>query len=268
MSSISDIFSPTFLIFLGILVLVVSLLVVYFEGKMRDQNHKISTMLSLVSTLAEDVNNVKYGLNHLAINSRPLEESNKFVNIPTQNNLITVSDDEDSDEDSDIEEDSNENYDLELDLEETNDLELEENSEEEIDDSDSETDSDDENFEEVKVLKINIPSDNDSLSSQINLDINNDLTELDDNFSDNESETDENNLEEDITLEEVPNNLEDNLKIDLKKISINLEEPHNLTMDYKKLSLTKLRSVVSEKSLSNDASKLKKNELLKLLGVE
>jgi hypothetical protein len=141
-------------------------------------------------------------------------------------------------------------------------------STEEIDDSDSETDSDDENFEEVKVLKINIPSDNDSLSSQINLDINNDLTELDDNFLDNESETDENNLEEDITLEEVPNNLEDNLKIDLKKISINLEEPHNLTMDYKKLSLTKLRSVVSEKSLSNDASKLKKNELLKLLGVE
>ena len=267
MSSISDIFSPTFLIFLGILVLVVSLLVVYFESKMRDQNHKISSMLNLVSTLAEEVNNVKFGLNHLAINSRPLEESKKFVNIPSQNNLITVSDDEeesDDDEESDDEE-SDENYDLDIELEETNDLELEENSDEEINDSDS----DDENLEDVKVLKLTIQTDDESLSSEVNLDIKDNLTELDDNFSDNESEISENNLEEHDTLEDIHSNLEDsNLKIDLKKISINLEEPHNLLMDYKKLSLAKLRSVVAEKGLADDSSKLKKNELLKLLGAE
>jgi cell division protein FtsL len=53
MASLADLFNPTFLMFLGILVLVVALLVVYFESKMRDQNHKIASMLSLVSTLAE-----------------------------------------------------------------------------------------------------------------------------------------------------------------------------------------------------------------------
>ena len=34
------------------------------------------------------------------------------------------------------------------------------------------------------------------------------------------------------------------------------------------MSITKLRSIVVEKGLSQDTSKLKKNELLKLLGVE
>jgi hypothetical protein len=36
-------------------------------------------------------------------------------------------------------------------------------------------------------------------------------------------------------------------------------------MDYKKLSLNKLKSIVLEKGLVSDPSKLKKNELLKLL---
>jgi hypothetical protein len=43
MASITDLFNPTFLMFLGILVLVAALLVVYLESKMREQNHKISS---------------------------------------------------------------------------------------------------------------------------------------------------------------------------------------------------------------------------------
>jgi hypothetical protein len=35
--------------------------------------------------------------------------------------------------------------------------------------------------------------------------------------------------------------------------------------DYKKMSLTKLRTIVLEKGLSNNISKLKKNELLQIL---
>jgi hypothetical protein len=44
--------------------------------------------------------------------------------------------------------------------------------------------------------------------------------------------------------------------------------PTSENIDYKKLSLNKLRQIVSEKNLSSDSSKLKKPELLKLLGVE
>ena len=57
--------------------------------------------------------------------------------------------------------------------------------------------------------------------------------------------------------------------MDLKSINITLEETKTEEqIDYKKMSIPKLRSVVAEKGLSQDSSKLKKNELLKLLGVE
>ena len=56
---------------------------------------------------------------------------------------------------------------------------------------------------------------------------------------------------------------------ELKTISINLEEPVE-KIDYKKLQLPKLKSIIVEKGLatSTEASKLKKGELLKLLGIE
>ena len=58
-----------------------------------------------------------------------------------------------------------------------------------------------------------------------------------------------------------------------EKVSININQ-NNLedktidNLDYKKLPINKLRNIVVEKGLTNDSSKLKKNELLKLLGVE
>jgi hypothetical protein len=51
--------------------------------------------------------------------------------------------------------------------------------------------------------------------------------------------------------------------MDISNISSNKEKD-----DYKKMSLNKLRDLVCEKGLVKDASKLKKNELLKLLGAE
>ena len=268
MASLADLFNPTFLMFLGILVLVVALVVVYFESKMRDQNHKIASMLSLVSTLAEDMNGVKMGLNQLAVTrmggsfpqnfEQPLEKSRVPFNQETK--LIEVSDGEDDEDEED--DDDDDDYDDDID--------------EEID-----TDEDDEesNHDVVKVFKIDMNSQNqyeDSLSGN-NLeldDLDEELDELDDELDDELSEVQSlsskssklsNKLEETIygeTLQE-PLNISD-----LKTISINLEDPHPDSLDYKKLSLPKLRSIVSEKGLSTDASKLKKNELLKLLGAE
>jgi hypothetical protein len=259
MASLADLFNPTFLMFLGILVLVVALMVVYFESKMRDQNHKIASMLSLVSTLAEDMNGVKMGLNHLAVTrmggsfpqnfEQPLEKSRVPFNQETK--LIEVSDGEDDDDDDD------DDYDDDID---------------EDDDNESDEES---NHDVVKVFKIDMNSQNqyeDSLSGN-NLeldDLDEELDELDDELSEVQSLSSKssklsNKLEETVygeTLQE-PLNISD-----LKTISINLEDPHPDSLDYKKLSLPKLRSIVSEKGLVSDASKLKKNELLKLLGAE
>ena len=128
--ALTDLFNSTFFMFLGILVLAVALLVVYFESKFRDQNHKISSMLSLVSSLAEEVNGTKMMIHQLSQiqqhvpffnqNSNPVLEE-KFVQ--SNNDLIPVSDDEESESsDSDDEEsessDSDDDSDSESDDEE------------------------------------------------------------------------------------------------------------------------------------------------------
>ena len=273
MASLTDLFNPTFFMFLGILVLAVALIVGIFESKIRDQNHKIASMLSLVSTLAEDMNGVKMGLNHLAITrvggsipqnfQTPLEQSNTTFISKEENNLIAVSDDEESDSESDSDESEDEDSELDLGSD---------------DESDCESNYDGKSTNNIKILKININSDNNINNiDESNLEFDkinkfDDLEELDDILSDNHSESgDSIKFEEkldDINEEETVNEILNISSSELKTININLEESHSDTIDYKKLALPKLRSIVSEKGLSTDTSKMKKNELFKLLGLE
>jgi RecA/RadA recombinase len=88
MLPLAELFNPTFFLFLGILVLVVALMILYYESKMRDQNHKIASMLSLVSTLAEDMNIVKMGLNHVAMSQGQVGGSQKQSEDPLENNVL------------------------------------------------------------------------------------------------------------------------------------------------------------------------------------
>jgi hypothetical protein len=265
MASLADLFNPTFLMFLGILVLVVAVLVVYFESKIRDQNHKIASMLSLVSTLAEDMNGIKMGLNHLAI--RGVHEFQQPI-IPDENNLgnlqktnlIEVSDDEESEDGDDEPEELDENKDLE--------------SVEDDSDNNSEYSNND-----IKVVKLQVSNEDISETGE-NEEINNldfeheDLADLEGDF---EPEVTNEYVEEvlDLKYDTQVKHLEDNIpsSSDLKTISINLGEEHHENednIDYKKLQLAKLRSIAIEKGLINnyEASKLKKPELLKLLGAE
>jgi hypothetical protein len=115
MASLTDLFNPTFLMFLGILVLVVALLVVYFESKFREQNHKISSMLSLVSSLAEEVNGSKMFIHQLTMSNQPQnqpffqhqqQEPNLEKRVVQNDNLILVSDDEEDDDSSDSDSDA------------------------------------------------------------------------------------------------------------------------------------------------------------------
>ena len=100
MASLTDLFNPTFLMFLGILVLVVALLVVYFESKMREQNHKISSMVSLISSLAEQMNAVNHKVHSFTNNKEQSGGAKTNLNYLEEYNkrsiLIPVSDDESS----------------------------------------------------------------------------------------------------------------------------------------------------------------------------
>jgi hypothetical protein len=285
MASLADLFNPSFFFILGIVALLIALMVVYFESKMREQNHKIASMLSLVSTLAEDMTGVKMGLNHLAITSLnggsqmeipqntpfPPQNLGTHINKESQLNLIEVSDDE-SEEDDDDEEI-------------IDDSELEENDEitSESEDDEEEDDEDDD-LENIKVIKLNISEnaeiDANSFEDATNLDFepDDDLAVLDDMDEIPEISTDYAeellSLKYDELKEEKPLAEDHSVvpsALDLKTISINLgDESHSEHIEYKKLQLPKLRSIAVEKGLttSSEAQKLKKPELLKLLGAE
>jgi hypothetical protein len=270
MASLTDLFNPTFLMFLGILVLVVALVVVYFESKFREQNHKIASMFSIVSTLAEDANGMKMGINQLMhysnTNGGSVQvQQQPFVPYEQNTKLIEVSDDEEeSDDDSEAEDINSDVEDVEEDSEsDVEDVEEDDSSlGKYMDDMESEPDSlsesDLEHVEQEKITVFKLKEDGDENVEDESID------ELASELSDGDLGDIENveNLEE-IKEEPVLDVSE------LKTISINLEEPVE-KIDYKKLQLPKLKSVVVEKGLatSSDASKLKKAELLKLLGIE
>lgn len=260
MPSLADLFNPTFLMFLGILLLVVCLLVLYFENKMREQNHKIASMLSLVSSLAEEVNGVKFGINHLVMRGGDNTMGTTFVN---DNKLVVVSDDEEEEED----EDEEDNVSIE---EESDNVSIEEEELESVgsDDSSSLVESDNEELvlEDIKVLKLNIGNTQEEMSVSSHELSNLDIEEMDDLEELNDEDSIVGSSKSTIITQQPIEQLDINSS-DLKTINVNLEE-HNENVDYKKTPLPKLRSIVEEKGLVKDASKLKKNELLKLLEVE
>jgi hypothetical protein len=251
--------------------------VVYFESKSREQNHKIASMLSLVSTLAEDMNGVKMGLHHLTVNrvggsnlprfsqqAQPsLEESNMQLFQNKDDNLIPVSDDEsmddsigdDSDEESDDDEDSDE-------------------------ESDEEEEDDDNNHTNIKILTLNMPTPSVEGDDFEEIDDMEDLGGIDEDITDTNSQSSMGSraspknvlemltshaAENSAAVEELDASHINISASDLKTININLDEIHADSVDYKKLPLPKLRSIVTDKGLVDDASKLKKQELLKLL---
>jgi len=277
MASLSDLFNPTFLMFLGILVLVSAMMVVYFESKLREQNHKITSMFSLVSTLAEDMNNIRITFGH-TLNQIDMQNSNIDISleeprlklIPVSDDEEDETDDEDDREDEDDSEDEDENDDEDEGESENDSFEVDENCH-------------DEEFN-IKVLKINSNEENDTSNLVLNeiLEINEQDNKV--IIEDSTNIKDESNIKDDTDIEEL--NLDENDKekqnitlndgsnkiihIDLEDNNLdNLENLDNSeSIDYKKMSLQKLKNIVQDKKLSNDVSKLKKHELLKLLGID
>jgi hypothetical protein len=115
--NLSELFNPPFFVYLGILLLIVSFMVYYYESKMREQNHKISSMLSLVSSMAEELNIVRNNMNLMVMNGVNNGVTNGGNNqIPSQvnnftpnfnNSLIHVSDDESCESNSNDDSDNN-----------------------------------------------------------------------------------------------------------------------------------------------------------------
>ena len=267
---LADILSTSTLICLGIMLLLVGVIAMFFMQKMNEQNHKIASMLGLVSTMAEELNFVRSRVQILSANAFPqsggITMSSSTIAQP-DNSLIEVSDNDDED-DQDDEDDEDEDED------ESESSEDEEDEEDEEYEEDKEDEEDKQNIKTINMgetLDVNIQceplveeqdDDDASSNSNSNSELEDELESLNDDDLDGIENNNELTADESITL----TNADFIKSIDIS----NLEESHAdpETFDYKKMSLNKLRNIVVKKGLVKDSSKLKKNELLKMLNAE
>ena len=242
-----SLFNPTFLLFLALLLLVSGLLLFYMDIKMREQNHKIKAIADLATTIAQSIKGGSASNNNVKCD----------VNLYKENiDLIQVSDDDDDhDEETDSDEDDDSS-------EEDDSSEDDENASDEEDNQENEEDQEQKksNSHDPEPIKINIHDKGGSESDIKHVFLSQaQLSEAkEEEASSSELPVPVSVSQElgEVSALEVP---EDSFKIVLSS-----------ELDYKKMSIQKLRQLVSEKGLapSSDASKMKKPELLKLLEAE
>jgi hypothetical protein len=294
--TISDLFSTSFLFSIVIIIILTGAIFAYMNYKITEQDHKLSSMVSLVSVLAQNIQSVKNNLNvSQSFDPTILQYSSELIGGNNKHNsgLISVSDDEDDEEEEDeLEEDELEEDELEEDELEEDELEEDELEEDELEDEleedELEQDDEEEQDAQTNVKLLNLTLANDNVENNLQFEELNAQEIIDDSLSLNTDEIkkihiDNNNNEgnndgfletEHSTLIETKENeqiINEDLHF-LKNVSItdlgDMQDLLTNKSEYKKLSLNKLREVVISKGIVSDASKLKKNDILKLLGDE
>ena len=278
--ALNELLSTSFLFSVAIVIILIGGIFAYVSYRMSEQDHKITSMVGLISTMAEELQFFRSKLSQGqgqdqvqqgGLQEQPVTDQRHTLPVLDPNNLITgattlipVSDDEDeSDEESIAEED--EDDDKDEDEDEDEDSASEDDDKDEDEDSASEDEDGEYDLDEIVDLEVPIQISSISMDEKINETNHSDIKSihLEEPIELNVFEH-SHDLEHDHELEHV----EDLLASDLKTISITDLEDTNKKTDYKKMSITKLREVVIEKGIVADATKLKKNEILKLLGDE
>jgi len=258
--SLSDIFTPSVVISLAISLLLIGLLGLYVNNKMNEQNHKLNTMFDLVSTLANELQMVRsqvpLGMGSASIGggggggSGRVYEKPEVANTNHLVNMIDVSDDsESSGDESDGETDEGAESGDESGSDDDGEGQEESGSdgddEESVGDSDSESDGEHDARSDKAIV----------VSESLDDALFEELANLDDIV------LGETNVERVKTPETTTTTTPTSANTSSVK---NL----NVVFDYKKASLGKLREIVEQKGLSSDTSKLKKQELLKMLEID
>jgi len=294
--TISDLFSTSFLFSIVIIIILTGAIFAYMNYKITEQDHKLSSMVSLVSVLAQNLQSVKNNLNvSQSFDPTILQYPSELIGGNNKHNsgLISVSDEEDDDEeleDEELEDEELEDEELEDEELEDEELEDEELEDEELEDEELEDEElEDEELEDaqtnVKLLNLTLANDNVENNLQFE-ELNAQEIIIDDSLSlntdgikkihigNNEGNNDGFGETKHSTFIETKENeqiINEELNF-LKNVSItdlgDMQDLLTNKSEYKKLSINKLREVVISKGIVSDASKLKKHDILKLLGDE
>ena len=252
----NDLLSSSFLFSIAIIIILIGGIFAYVSYRMSEQDHKITSMLGLISTMAEELQFFRSNLSKGSLEQSGLSDEHSHHHthiildpnnlVTEQSTLISVSDDDVSDDDV---------------------------SDDDVSDDDvSDDDVSDDDVSDDDVSDDDVSDDDDVLDNIVDLE-EADLEEADLEDIQNIKSI---HLEEPIDLHyivehELVHDLDHSdelLATDLHAISMSDLEEIDKKPDYKKMSLTKLKEVIVEKNIVTDASKLKKNDILKLLGVE
>jgi hypothetical protein len=269
-------------IFLGVLLILIGVIGgvgYYFNNKIKEQNLKIDSIASVVSTMAMEVRFMRGGCDLPTRNP-----NDKYINLNTSNidndlintnSLINVSD---SDESNSSEDESEDSYESESDGYETDDSEETAGEDNEDDKHKNNTKILQHNYESLNidenivVLKIDTPFFNiEDVCQNLNTDY---VETIQD---ENEEAPAHNEVNNEIELQEEPliENLEfininvtnqpfleseevsQNNTIDLDKDNVEVLLK-SVEVDYKKMTLNKLKEIALEKGLIDESTKLKK----------
>ena len=237
-----SLFTPTFFLFLALLLLVSGFLLFYMDMKLREQNQKIKAVADLATTIAQSLKGGNVN-NTQDLNTKEIHNKENIE-------LIEVSDDDDDD---DADDDDDDDADDEDDDDDDDEVEC---------DTDDECDVDDDEEKRENKSSIEVEDIKHVFLSKEDVSV---LEECPAPESQEcpESEPQECPAEQELT-EALIHHSPAEQELDTFKIVLSSD------LDYKKMTITKLRQLVSEKALasSSDASKLKKPELIKLLEAE
>jgi len=217
-----------FFISLGITFILILLLVFHFKQRILTMEHKTDTMFEIINNIVKELTMVKNSQSFFPPHSMP----SMFLSNPNKKIVVSDADSKSDEEEEELESDDEEQDDEQDDEQDEYDDHVQEESEDEEQDEEQE----DHVEEEIKVIKIN------------------------------ESHDDNISLEE-ITFEAEPEphitKLEETLS------TTNLDEPEekkeSIKEVYRNMNVHDLKTLVIQKGLSSDTSKMNKKKLLKLL---
>lgn len=278
--SLADIFSIPFLICVTVCILLIGCSSIFFYQKLTLQDHKISSMIEVISSMAEEIRQSN------ALQNKVFGGSSSCARVP---NLIHVSDDDDTTEASSLESSNSESEcDSDSDSESCSDESSSNESVEENQDTnkhimvnltmndlneiENEIIEIQELQENQRIRDMDLEDDDDVESDIEELKELEDIGQMGNQMGDlDHSRVEKNDKEDDsqqiktIHLEEPTDEVSD-FSI-FKSINISSDENHLEKPDYKKMTIHKLREIAFQKGFA-DSSKLKKPEILKLLGVD
>lgn len=258
-------FTIPYITFLGLTLLIIIGITIFLIRRMNNQNQKFSSIVGVVTSLAEELNSIKLCISNSINNISNISTDTKIINT----DLIPVSDDDEEETDDDEE-----------DEEETDDDDEEEEEDDEEDENNTDINLDDKEQDQEEVQDVNVDVEEELLEEEKDV-INENVKYIHlDHLQEDNRDIFEMIPEEIISTEPLP--LEEQEDINLKSEDIihgstiveETQQEELITdisivkkevIDYKKMSLTKLRTIVLEKGLSDNISKLKKNELLQIL---